>query len=72
MKFGTKVSNVLYIAAEIIMMIAVVVVLTTALDCKNTESMLRLVFYAGAPVLAAISGTVSVLCGKRILRAAAE
>ncbi len=72
MRFGTKVSNALYIAAEIIMVIAVVVVLTTALDCRDTENVLRLVFYAGAPVLAAVSGAVSVLCGKRILRAAAE
>ena len=65
-RFGTKRAGAIYLALEIIITIAAVVLMAVLLDSGNASVLMRVVFYAAAPLAAGISVWLSYLFGGKV------
>ncbi len=72
LKFGAKGTNVLYLAAEILSIIGVVILVMADFDLSDPPTAFRLEFYLGLPALAALSAVISYFSGNAAVRKITE
>jgi len=72
LRFGAKGTSALYLAAEILSIIGVIVLAMADLDLSDVQTAFRLEFYLGLPALAALSAVISYLSGNAAVRKVTE